>query len=171
MVRKHRKQPKQKILYFYLNDALHKALQVNRSDDTIIAWNFVDDKRVAYNYSDVQRNKRHAYSISEVGKLMNRHVDTIKRHLRSGEINKPQQAHAIDDKTRLGRYYFSEDDIRQIREFFKTVHIGRPRSDGTVTASNIPSKVELDAMLRNEKVLYAKSDDGTYVPVWRQPEW
>lgn len=171
MARKSRKQPEQKILYFYLNGALHKALQVNKPDDTIIAWNFIEDKRVAYNYSDVQRNKRHAYSISEVGKLMNRHVDTIKRHLRAGDINKPQQAHAIDDKTRLGRYYFSEDDIRQIREFFKTVHIGRPRIDGGVTASNIPSKIELDAMLKNAKILYAKNDDGTYVPVWRQPEW
>ncbi len=171
MVKQNRKKAERRFIYFYLNDALHRALQVNRPDDTIITWNFVEGKRVAYNYSDVQRNKRHAYTISEVGKIINRHVDTIKRHLRAGDFPKPQQSHALDDKTKLGRYYFSENDIRYIREFFKTIHIGRPRSDGNVTPSNIPSKAELEAMLRNETVLYAKNDQGEFVPVWKQPEW
>jgi hypothetical protein len=171
MARKSRKKVERRILYFYLNKDLHRSLQVNRAEDTMIAWNFVEEKRVAYNFSDVQRNKRHAYSISEVAKIINRHVDTIKRHLRAGDFAKPQQAYALDNKDRLGRYYFSEENIRELREFFKTVHIGRPRRDGNVTASNIPSKAELEALLRNEKVLYAKSDSGEYIPVWKQPEW
>ena len=171
MARKHRKKVDRRILYFYLNDALHRALQINRVEDTIIAWNFLESKRVAYNYTDVQKNKRHAYSISEVAKLLNRHVDTIKRHLRSGDIKKPQQAYALDDKSKLGRYYFTDEDIKQVREFLKTIHIGRPRNDGQVTASNIPSKAELEALLRNETVLYAKSSDGEFVPVWKAPEW
>jgi hypothetical protein len=166
-----RKKSQQRILYFYLNDALHKALHVSRPDDMIIAWNFIEGKRVAYNYSDVQKNKKHAYSISEAAKLLNRHSDTIKRHLRLGDIKRPQQAHSLEDKNKLGRYYFTDEDIKEMREFFKTVHIGRPRNDGQVTASNIPSKAELEAMLRNETVLYAKNNDGEFVPVWRAPEW
>lgn len=171
MVKQKRKTVKRRILYFYLNDALHRALQVNRSEDLIIAFNFVEGKRVAYNYTDVQKNRKHAYSVSEAAKLINRHVDTVKRHLRSGELAKPQQAYALDNNKRLGRYYFSDDDIRKMREFFKTVHIGRPRNDGQVTASNIPSKTELDAMLRNETVLYVKNNEGDFVPVWKAPEW
>jgi hypothetical protein len=171
MVKQTRNKAKRRLLYFYLNDSLHKALEINRTEDTLIAWDFAKSKRVAYNYTDVQKNKKHAYSISEVGKIINRHVDTIKRHLRSGDIPKPQQAHALDDKTKLSRYYFTDEDIRNIREFFKTVHIGRPRNDGNVTASNIPSKVELEALLRNETVLYVKDNDGAFVPVWKQPEW
>jgi hypothetical protein len=171
MAKQKRAKNKRRILYFYLNGDLHRSLQVNRSDDTIIAFNFKEGKRVAYNYSDVQRNRKHAYSISEVAKLINRHVDTLKRHLRSGNIVKPQQAYALDDKNKLSRYYFTDDDIRDIREFFKTIHIGRPRNDGEVTASNIPSKAELEAMLRNETVLYVKGKDGEFVPVWKAPEW
>jgi asparagine N-glycosylation enzyme membrane subunit Stt3 len=171
MVKQNRKKPRGRLLYFYLNDALHRSLKVNRSEDTIIAFNFVEGKRVAYNYSDVQKNKKHAYSISEVAKLINRHSDTIKRHIRSGDLTKPQQAYAIEDKTKLSRYYFTDADIRNMREFFKTVHIGRPRKDGEITASNIPSKVELEALLRNETVLYVKGDSGDFVPVWKQPEW
>ena len=171
MVKQNRKGPRGRILYFYLNDVLHRALQINRSEDTIIAFNFVEGRRVAYNYSDVQKNKKHAYSISEASKLINRHSDTIKRHIRSGEIQKPQQAYALDDKTKLSRYYFTDADIRNLREFFKTVHIVLPRKDGEVTASNIPSKIELEAMLRNETILYVKGDSGDFVPVWKQPEW
>ncbi len=171
MARQTRKKTRQRILYFYLNDALHRALQVSRSEDVVIAFNFKEGKRVAYNYTDVQKNKKHAYSISEVSKLINRHTDTIKRHLRAGDIKKPQQAYALDDPTRLSRYYFNDNDVRDLREFFKTVHIGRPRKDGNVTASNIPSKVELDALLRNETILYVKGDNGDFVPVWKQPEW
>jgi hypothetical protein len=171
MVKQDREKVKRRILYFYLNEALHRILQINRSEDLMIAYNFVEGKRVAYNYTDVQKNKKHAYSISEVAKLINRHVDTIKRHLRSGDIKKPQQAYSLEDKTKLGRYYFSDKDIKDIRDFFKTVHIGRPRIDGQITASNIPSKAELDAMLRNETVLYVKGTNGDFVPVWKQPEW
>ena len=171
MVKQNREKVKRRILYFYLNEALHRILQINRSEDLMIAYNFVEGKRVAYNYTDVQKNKKHAYSISEVAKLINRHVDTIKRHLRSGDIKKPQQAYSLEDKTKLGRYYFSDKDIKDIRDFFKTVHIGRPRIDGQITASNIPSKAELDAMLRNETVLYVKGTNGDFVPVWKQPEW
>jgi hypothetical protein len=118
MVKQDREKVKRRILYFYLNEALHRILQINRSDDLMIAYNFVEGKRVAYNYTDVQKNKKHAYSISEVAKLINRHVDTIKRHLRSGDIKKPQQAYSLEDKTKLGRYYFSDKDIKDIRDFF-----------------------------------------------------
>ncbi|MEY4331342.1 MAG: hypothetical protein RLZZ196_80 [Bacteroidota bacterium] len=171
MAKQKRAQTQRRILYFYLNNDLHRTLQVNRSDDTIIAFNFREGKRVAYNYMDVKKNRKHAYSISEVAKLINRHTDTIKRHLRSGDIKKPQQAYAVEDKSKLSRYYFNDEDIRQIREFFKTVHIGRPRKDGEITASNIPSKAELEALLRNENILYAKNKDGEFVPVWKAPEW
>lgn len=171
MVKQKRAKIQRRILYFYLNDCLHKTLQINRTDDTIIAFNFAEGKRVAYNYTDVKKNRKHAYLISEVAKLMNRHIDTIKRHLRNGDIKKPQQSYALDDKSRLGRYYFSEKDIKEIRDFLKTVHIGRPRIDGNVTPSNIPSTAELEALLRNETVLYVKDKDGEFVPVWKAPEW
>lgn len=128
-------------------------------------------KRVAYNLSDVRKNKQHAYTISYVSKMLNRHIDTIKRHLKAGDFSVPQRSYSLDDHSKLGRYYFSEEDIRNIREFFKTVHIGRPRKDGMVNSTTIPSKAELEALLRNEKILYVKNDDGTFAPVWKQPEW
>jgi hypothetical protein len=166
-----RKKPVEKILYFYLNNNIHKALHRNRAEDLLIAWDYSNGKRVAYSLSDVAKNKKAAYTITQAAKLINRSPDTIKRHWRSGEIRRPQQVYSLDEKRTPGKFYFSEDDMRELQDFFKTVHRGRPRKDGMITPSNIPSKAELEALMRNEKVLYAKNDSGEFVPVWKAPEW
>ncbi|NDB81750.1 MAG: DNA-binding protein [Alphaproteobacteria bacterium] len=161
----------EKFTYFYLNNTLHKVLRKKRSEDLLIAWDFPNGKRVAYILSDVQKNKQRAYSIPEVAKFLNRHPETIKRHMRKGEIKIPQFSYTFDDNRRLLKYFFSENDVKELHDFFKTVHRGRPRIDGDITPSNIPSPAELEAMMRNEKILYVKNEVGEFVPVWKQPEW
>jgi len=171
MAGKKRKNTSAKILYFYLNGNVHKALHRNRADDLLIAWDYNEGKRVAYSLTDVLKNRKGAYTVPQAAKLIGRSPDTIKRHWRSGEIRKPQQVYTLDEKKTPGKFYFSEDDMRELQDFFRTVHRGRPRKDGLITSSNIPSKAELEALMRNEKVLYAKNDEGQFVPVWKAPEW
>lgn len=161
----------EKFLYFYLDDKLYKSLHRNRAEDLIIAWDYEQGKRVALALSQVSKHKKNAYSVPQAAKLLNRSPDTIKRHWRAGDIKKPQQAYSLDGQKAPNRYFFSEDDMRELQEFFKTVHRGRPRKDGNVTPGDIPSIAELEALMRNEKVLYAKNDAGDFVPVWKQPEW
>jgi len=157
--------------YFYLNNALHKVLKRNRAEDLIIAWDYQQGKRVSYIMTDVLRNKKRAYSVPQAAKMFNRHPDTIKRHMRSKEIPYPQYAYTLDENKRITKYLFSENEIRDMHDFFKNVHRGRPRIDGDVTSSNIPSPAELEALMRNEKILYTKNEDGEFVVVWKQPEW
>jgi len=160
-----------KVLYFYLDGKLYKTLHRNRAEDLIIVWDYLLEKRVAYSLSDVQKNRTHAYTVTQAAKMINRSVDTIKRHWRDGDIKRPFRTYSLDGQKRPNKYFFSEDDIRAMQEFFKTVHRGRPRKDGLITPSNIPSIAEIEALIRNEKVLYAKNDEGEFVPVWKQPEW
>lgn len=171
MVSKKRRSSQEKFLYFYLNGNLHKVLRKKRSENLIIAWDYPNGKRVAYVLSDVQKNKQRAYSIPQVAKFINRHPETIKRHMRNGEINFPQYSYTFDENKRLLKYFFSEKDVKELHDFFKTVHRGRPRIDGDITTSKIPSNAELEALMRNEKILYVKNENGDFVPVWRQPEW
>ena len=103
--------------------------------------------------------------------MFNRNPKTIYRHLESGDIIYPQHVYSLEGKERIIRYMFSEDDVKKIHDLFKNVHRGRPRSDGEVTSSNVPSYAEIQALMRNEKVLYTKNDDGEFVVVWKQPEW
>ena len=162
---------KPKWTYFYLNNELHKVLKRKRSENLLIAWNYKENKRVAYIMSEVNMNRKHAYSIPEAAKLFNRDPRTIKRHLESGDIPYPQYSYTMDERKRIIKYFFNEDEIRNLYDLFKNTHRGRPRLDGEITASNIPSPPEFEALLRNEKILYTKDADGEFVVVWKQPEW
>jgi len=35
----------------------------------------------------------------------------------------------------------------------------------------MPSRAELEAMMKQENILYVKNSDGEFVPVWKAPEW
>ena len=86
MGRKTRSKSSTRLRYFYLNGKLHKILRRSRAEDLIVAWDYQLGKRVAYNLTDVEKNKQHAYPISEVVKIIGRHEDTIKQHLYKGNI-------------------------------------------------------------------------------------
>lgn len=156
---------------FYINGDLHRVLRVSRGEDLLVAWNFNSGKRVAYSWTDVQKNMQHAYSLSQVSSMVNRHKMIIQKYIWDGSIKPVQRAYTLDERKAPGSYYFSEDDIRDLHSFLLTVHIGRPRKDGKITASNLPTRAELEAMLRQEVILYVKDKDGDFAPVWKQPEW
>ena len=157
--------------YFYLNGKLHKVLRRSRAQDLIVAWDYQQGKRVAFSLTDVNKNKQHAYPISQVVKIIGKHEDTIKKHLYAGNLKYPQQVYSLNGNKTPGKYYWSEDDIRDMHNFFKNVHRGRPRNDGAITPGDMPSRAEIEATMRQENILYVKNDDGTFVPVWKQPEW
>jgi hypothetical protein len=91
--------------------------------------------------------------------------------MREGSIKTIQKTYSIDERKRPGDYFFSEDDIKALHNHLMNTHRGRPRSDGKITPSNLPTKVELEAMLSQEVILYVKTKDGEFSPVWKQPDW
>ena len=171
MVVKQRRGTSQKFRHFYLNAKLYKVLRQSRAEDLLVAWDYEAGKRVAFVLSDVKRNMQNAYPLSKVVKIIGKHEDTIKRHLYLGNLNYPCRVYSLNGNKTPGKYYWSEDDIRAMHDFFKTVHRGRPRLDGQVNPGNMPSRAEIEALMRQENILYVKNDDGTFVPVWKQPEW
>jgi hypothetical protein len=150
---------------------LHKVIRRSRAEGLLIAWDYNLGKRVAYNLDDFNRNKQHAYPISEVSKIIGKHCDTIYMHLNRGNLKYPQRIYALNGNRTPGKYLWSEDGIREMHDFFKTVHRGRPRSDGGTTPGDMPSRAEIEAMMKQETVLYVKNNDGEFIPVWKQPEW
>ena len=160
-----------RLRYFYLNSKLHKVLRRSRAEDLIVAWDYQLGKRVAYSLADVNKNKQYAYPISEVSKIIGKHEDTIKMHLYNGNLKFPQQIYSLNGNKTPGKYFWSEDDIRAMHDFFKSVHRGRPRKDGKITVGDMPSRAELEALMKKEDMLYVKNSDGEFIPVWKQPEW
>lgn len=159
------------IRYFFLNGELHKKLHVNRSSDIITAWNYTQAKRMGYSWSDAKKNLQYAYTINEAASLVNRHRNRLLEYIEQGHIKKPQMTYTLDGDRKPVKYLLSEDDVMEIRDFLSTLHRGRPRKDGLITAKNVPTKQELKAKIKNEVILYQQTKDGEFIPVWKQPEW
>jgi hypothetical protein len=162
------KKPKTKPLkYFFYRGDLHKKVHINRGADVITAWNYPQGKLEKYVYSDVRRNGEYAFSTRQVEKMIGRSQATIKRVISDGSVRRPQQTYGLDADRNGYAFYWSEKDIMDLHGYFITVHRGRPRNDGLVTPSDLPTASELRAMIRQGTVFYVKTDSGEFVPTWR----
>jgi hypothetical protein len=158
MARKNRQGLRKKFFYFFLNGKIHKVLKASRAKDEIIAWCYPDKKRVMYSYSQVEKSMENAYSIVEVGKILGRHRVTIEEYILQGKIKKPQKVYPISNPdSTWSRYMLSESDILDIHQFI--IDAGHIR--------DLPSRSELQALLKHNLILYTKTVDGSFVPVWK----
>ena len=138
----------------------------------LIAWNYPQHKRVAYVLSDSKRHMQRAYGVNEVAEMFGRRRASIFRYIYDGNIPPPTKSYPLhEDAVREGKYFFNEKDIYGLHDYLMTVNVGRPRNDGERRATNAPSRRELEAMLRNDTMLYVKTSAGEFAPVWKQPDW
>jgi len=154
--------------FYFLNGQLFKVLKVDRSANTCYLYNLETKENKMFLYSDFKKFRNNAYRMNRVSKMLNRHPDRIRRAIWEGKVAKPL---LIKNKTSGGKYWFTEDDIRELRDYFATVHRGRPRKDGVVVTHNVPAKEELEAMLGHREMLYVKNKNGEFVPVWKAEEF
>jgi hypothetical protein len=158
MARGKRQTVRKKFLYFFLNGKIHKVLKSSRARDEVVAWCYPDRKRVLYSYSLVEKNMENAYSIKDAGKLLNRHKVTIEEYILAGKIKVPQKVYPISNpESSWFKFMLSESDILDIHQFIL--------DDGYLT--NLPSRTELKALLKHNMILYTKTVDGSFVPVWK----
>ena len=66
------------------------------------------------------------------------------------------------------RAYYSEEQVREIRQILATIHIGRPRSDKLITNNMTPTRQELTRRMGEGILTYTKTEDGRYIPVWSE---
>ena len=158
MAGKDRTRSLKKIRYFFLNDKIHKVLSSSRAKDQLVAWCYPDHKRVMYSYSDVNKSMGNAYSIQQVGEILNKHRVTIQDYILEEKIITPQKIYSIGSTSKKGwyKYMFSDKDILSLHEYI--LEAGHSK--------NVPSKTEVIALLKNSFILYTKTESG-FVPVWK----
>ena len=159
--------------FFFLNDELHKVLHVDRPLDTVEAWNYTLDKRVVYVWSRVKRDWGVAYRTSEVAKIVDRHVVTIKQYILAKMIPEPPRSYVIgSDPKRYGWHRWADKNIIQLHDLMLSLHTGRPRKDEKVTPMwRTKTRKELLALLRDETIVYVKTEKGEFVPAWKESEF
>ena len=158
MVRTKRRSIQKKFLYFFLNDKIHKVLKASRSKDELIAWSYEDRKRVLYSYSQVKKHMENAYTTKQVAELLNKHKITIEDYILEGKIATPSRIYPIGNlESKWSKFMFKEKDILDIHQFI--LEAGH--------SNELPSKTELSALLKHNLILYTKTEEGKFVPVWK----
>ena len=99
-----------------------------------------------------------AYTIQEVASIIGRHKVTIEDYILEGKIKMPQRIYPIGNKeSSRSKFMFNQKDIMDLHEYI--LEAGYTK--------NLPSRAELLALLKNGLMLYTKTTDGSFVPVWR----
>ena len=156
MARENRQRLRKKFVYFFLNGKVHKVLRLSRAKDEVVAWSYVDKKRVMYSYAQVDKSMERAYTVVEAGKILGRHRVTIEEYILQGKIKQPQKVYPISNpESTWSKYMLSESDILDIHQFI--IDAGHIR--------DLPSRSELQAILKHNLILYTKTEDGKFVPV------
>jgi hypothetical protein len=162
---------RRKNFFFYLEGELHQHIHIDLGQDIITAWNFKQEKRVAYPWSVTKRRMKPSYRTGEVAKLINRSRVTIEHAILRGDIKQPVRPHSLDNERKRGRYAWQESDIMEARDFFATQHQGFPRKDGLITARPIPTRAELRAMMEHGMVTYMRTSEGEFIPTFKEIVW
>jgi hypothetical protein len=156
---------------FFLNGKLHEIHLVDRGQNILYAFDYESKEKRAYILSQVKKEFEYAFTIGEVAKFINRHPDRIRKGMYANNIQWGTIARRPDKQKRGGVYYFSETHVMDIRDYMASVGRGRPRKDGIVLSWNVPSKEELRAMMGRAQVLYVKTADDRFVPIWQAQEF
>jgi len=148
-----------KLRYFFLDGKIHKVLKSSRSKDEIVAWCYPDHKRMMYSYSQVKKYMGTAYTILDAARMLNRHRVTIQDYIIAGKVSIPAKIYPIgESKDSLWfKYMLTEKNILDLHE-----HILDSGYSET-----IPSRAEMRGLLKNNLILYTKTEEGKFVPVWK----
>ena len=158
MVRKKGKHSAKSVRYFFLNNKIHKVLSHSRSKDQMIAWCYPDKKRLMYSYSQVLKSMENAYSTKQVAQMLGKHKITIEDYILDGKIKYPQKVYPIGNPDSTWyKFMYSESDIMDIHEFILESGYSK----------NMPSRNEMRALLKHNTILYTKTNEGNFVPVWK----
>jgi hypothetical protein len=158
MDRKKRKQSSKNIRYFFLNNKIHKVLSYSRSKDEMIAWCYPDKKRLLYSYSQVLKTMENAYTTKQVAQILNKHKVTIEDYILDGKIKFPHKVYPIGNpESTWYKFMYSESDIMDIHQFILESGYSK----------NMPSRNEMRALLKHNTILYTKTTEGNFVPVWK----
>ena len=163
-------------LFLYINGELYRKLATNKADDTYTAQNCASRKIQTFSYRVVRDTHEKAYNVREVGTMLGRKPETIRRVIKAGHVSpqkqslnhsKVKQATALGGKivaTNAGRceYYFSPSDLYEIRDYF--AHGTKYARSGKLA---VPSRHELKSMIEQNVVLYVQAKDGSFVPTWQ----
>jgi hypothetical protein len=153
---------------FFIDKNLYRVVASNRSSNIIYLFNIVEQKEQTMLLSDFKKHKKRAYTVIDTARLLNRSTMQIYRYIDDGLINPPVGASPGGQRVFTKKSYYSEDDVFEIRYAISLIHRGRPRKDGKRINNTILTEQELRAKMGDALMLYTRTADGRFIPVWQE---
>jgi len=153
---------------WFLNGDLVRLHHSSRSTGMVTVYNINKDRIETCLRTDFRRNRERAYTVHETSKLVNRHRKYMPRLMKRGVIPYPTGSRKDGVRGWQIRSYYSESQVREIRDILGTIHIGQPRKDKLITNNMTPTSQELTRRMGDGILTYTKTEDGRFIPVWSE---
>lgn len=153
---------------WFLNGDLVRKYHFNRSNGIMSVYNITKDRIESCLISDFNKNKERAYTVKQTAELINRHQKYLPDLMKRGVIPEPTGAQKDGKREWQIRSYYSESQIREIRDILASLNIGRPRKDGLINNNMTPTVQELQRRMGDGILTYTRTEDGRFVPLWTE---
>jgi hypothetical protein len=153
---------------WFLNGDLVRPHHFNRSNGMVTVYNIIKDRMEICLISDFKKNRERAYTVGETATLINRHKKYMPSLIKRGVIPPPTGSQKGGKTGWQVRSYYSESQVKEIRDILASIHIGQPRKDGLVTNNMTPNRQELTRRMGDGILTYTRTEDGRYIPVWSE---
>ena len=153
---------------WFLNGDLVKVHHLNKSNGIMSVYNITKGQIESCLISDFKNNRERAYTVNETADLVNRHRKYMPQIVKKGIIPGPtgaQKGGAVAWKIRA---YYSESQVREIRDILASYHHGQPRKDKLITNNVTPTKQELTRRMGDGILTYTRTEDGRFIPIWSE---
>jgi hypothetical protein len=153
---------------WFLNGELVRVHHLNRSNGIMSVYNIIQDRIESCLVSDFKKNRERAYTVGETADLVNRHKKYMPSLMNRGVIPPPMGSQKGGARGWQVRSYYSESQVREIRDTLASYHMGRPRNDKLRTNNITPTKQELTRRMGDGILTYTRTEDGRFIPVWSE---
>jgi hypothetical protein len=153
---------------WFLNGDLVRSHHINRSNGIMSVYNITKDQIESCLISDFKKNRLRAYTVGQTAELVNRHKKYMPQLVYRGVIPPAMGSQKGGGTGWQVRSYYSELQVRELRDILASYHHGRPRLDGLITNDETPTKQELTRRMGDGILTYTRTDDGRFIPVWSE---
>lgn len=152
---------------FFVDGDLVRLINTNRGFNIVNLFNIIHQKEQTMLLSDFKKHRKRAYTLIDTARLLDRGPAQIYRYINEGLIPPPVGVMAGGVRMFTKKSYYSEDHVFEIREAMSKIHRGRPRKDGKISNS-VLTEQELRAKMGDALMLYTRTKDGEFIPVWSE---
>jgi len=153
---------------WFLNGDLVRVHHMNRASGVISVFNIVKDRIESCLLSDFKKNREKAYTVKETSILINRHQKYLPQLMKMERIPYPTGAQKDGIRAWQVRSYYSESQVREIRDILSSYSVGTKRKDGLITNNSVPTIQELNRRMGSGILTYTRTEDGKFIPLWSE---